>query len=307
MPKKSSKKGGAFAYVDQFDYPLSPCYKPTGKPQIPKLGWHAGGSCLDNKTVAQMGIIDKPACTQPSASEVAWINRYSKMTGGEAPPTLLGELLNAPNTKPNKNNNKKPQVAFLSEQVTINTNKNNKKPQVTNNSTEMQNTSVINKLKQKIEANQNKNAVFSINANKNGENYKISVFYTPSGNKKFQITIQPSKKVTNNNNARNQLNNQQYETFNYNSVNGIANRIKNFQLKNVSQNNKPNNNSTRTSNGSNNNVPKTNGSNNNAPKTNGFNNNAPKTNGSNNNAPKTNGSNNNGNKNGNGTNNSGLF
>ena len=297
MPKKSSKKGGAFAYVDQFDYPLSPCYKPEGKPQIPKLGWHAGGSCLDNKTVAQMGIIDKPACSQPSASEVAWVNRYTKMAGGEAPTTLLGELLNAPNNKPknnqnnnNKKNNKKPQVAFLSEQITT-------------NSVETQNTSVINKLKQKIEANQNKNAVFSINANKNGENYKISVFYTPSGNKKFQITIQPSKKVTNNNNARNQLNNQQYESFNYNSVNGIANRIKNFQLKNISQNNKPNNNTTRSNGANNTNTTRTsNGSNNtNTTRT---------SNGSNNTTTTrtSNGSNNNGNKNKkNGNNNTGLF
>ena len=39
MPTKSSKKGGAtFGYVDQFNYPLSPCYKNTVK-----AGWHSGG------------------------------------------------------------------------------------------------------------------------------------------------------------------------------------------------------------------------------------------------------------------------
>jgi len=43
MPRKSSKKGGAFAYTDQFNYPLSPCYK-NGKVEIPKVGWHAGGA-----------------------------------------------------------------------------------------------------------------------------------------------------------------------------------------------------------------------------------------------------------------------
>jgi hypothetical protein len=36
---KSSKKGGAtFGYVEQFNYPLSPCYKN----QV-KAGWHSGG------------------------------------------------------------------------------------------------------------------------------------------------------------------------------------------------------------------------------------------------------------------------
>jgi hypothetical protein len=43
MPRKT-KKGGAFAYTDQFNYPLSPCYRPNGKDEIPKMGWHAGGS-----------------------------------------------------------------------------------------------------------------------------------------------------------------------------------------------------------------------------------------------------------------------
>ena len=36
---KSSKKGGAtFGYVEQFNYPLSPCYKNQAK-----AGWHSGG------------------------------------------------------------------------------------------------------------------------------------------------------------------------------------------------------------------------------------------------------------------------
>jgi len=36
---KSSKKGGAtFGYVEQFNYPLSPCYK-----NQTKAGWHSGG------------------------------------------------------------------------------------------------------------------------------------------------------------------------------------------------------------------------------------------------------------------------
>ena len=36
---KSSKTGGAtFGYVEQFNYPLSPCYKNQAK-----VGWHSGG------------------------------------------------------------------------------------------------------------------------------------------------------------------------------------------------------------------------------------------------------------------------
>jgi hypothetical protein len=45
---KSSKTGGAtFGYVEQFNYPLSPCYKNQAK-----AGWHSGGdgSCA-KKTV----------------------------------------------------------------------------------------------------------------------------------------------------------------------------------------------------------------------------------------------------------------
>ena len=50
---KSSKKGGAtFGYVEQFNYPLSPCYKN----QV-KAGWHSGGdgSCA-KKSVEGMSF-----------------------------------------------------------------------------------------------------------------------------------------------------------------------------------------------------------------------------------------------------------
>jgi len=89
MPTKSSKKkGGAFAYEKQFDFPLSPCYKPKGQPEIPRLGWHAGGgaSCDAEPTVSQMGVIDKPLNNLPSASELAWDNRYTQpkmLRGGD--------------------------------------------------------------------------------------------------------------------------------------------------------------------------------------------------------------------------------
>ncbi len=90
MPRKSSRKsGGAFAYVDQFDYPLSPCYKPNNKAPIPKLGWHAGGASSDATcdkmvTVAEMGIKDTPLTKVPSPSELAWDNRY-RLPKGDLP------------------------------------------------------------------------------------------------------------------------------------------------------------------------------------------------------------------------------
>ena len=42
---KSSKTGGAtFGYVEQFNYPLSPCYKNQAK-----AGWHSGGDSSCSK------------------------------------------------------------------------------------------------------------------------------------------------------------------------------------------------------------------------------------------------------------------
>ena len=60
MPTKSSKKGGAtFGYVDQFNYPLSPCYKNTVK-----AGWHSGGN---------------GSCAKKSVEELTY---DSQMSGG---------------------------------------------------------------------------------------------------------------------------------------------------------------------------------------------------------------------------------
>ena len=42
MPTKSKSSkngGGTFGYVEQFNYPLSPCYKNQAK-----AGWHSGGN-----------------------------------------------------------------------------------------------------------------------------------------------------------------------------------------------------------------------------------------------------------------------
>jgi len=72
MPKKG---GATFGYVEQFNYPLSPCYKNQAK-----AGWHSGGdgSCA-KKTVENeisgggffdwiMGKGDKKKSTSSSTS-----------------------------------------------------------------------------------------------------------------------------------------------------------------------------------------------------------------------------------------------
>lgn len=49
MPTKSKtyKIGGSnFGYVEQFNYPLSPCYK-----NIVKAGWHSGGGSCGRRPV----------------------------------------------------------------------------------------------------------------------------------------------------------------------------------------------------------------------------------------------------------------
>ena len=81
MPRKSNKTGGSFAYVEQFNKTenLSPCYN---KNSTPKLGWHAGGSsCNSNLTVKEMGVVDTPPSNKPTASVLAWDNRYSQNGG----------------------------------------------------------------------------------------------------------------------------------------------------------------------------------------------------------------------------------
>jgi hypothetical protein len=102
------KRGGSkMAYTEQFNL-LSPCYKDGEQP----AGFHMGGvkvskkgkkttkttntkkpstkkgksskqrggsSCYASPSVAEMGVVDKPASNQPTASELAWDNR---MKGG---------------------------------------------------------------------------------------------------------------------------------------------------------------------------------------------------------------------------------
>ena len=242
MPKKSNlKKGGAFAYVDQFDYPLSPCYHPKNKPPIPKLGWHSGGSsCLNNPSVSQMGIINKPSCLQPNPSEIAWNNRFScptkPMNGGNNHNFSVEEIVNN-NSKPSNNNKTNNNRKNNNTKPSNNTQPNNNKKNV-----EMMNLEMIEKLKEKFNMNVNKPTTFFVDAHKNGLHYKIVVYYTPNGNKKFNLTITPNKKNNNNTNIRQEIIHEEIITNNYNTLNGIINKIKHFELKNVSKRTSMNNN-----------------------------------------------------------------
>ena len=72
---------GRAAFSKMFDAPLSQCYKPEGKPEIFKAGWHAGGNpkfaCNTEPSVKDMGVYNQPLNPDATASEKAWSSRYS--------------------------------------------------------------------------------------------------------------------------------------------------------------------------------------------------------------------------------------
>ena len=227
MPKRSNKKGGAFEYAKMFDFPLSPCYKPAGKPEIPRAGWHAGGgaACDAEPSVAKMGIVDKPACSNPTASELAWDNRYTepKMSGGDNNNNNSNKNKNN-NSNNNKNNNN-------SKKNNGNTNANAAvKPAEemmpvgesiapTGNTVAAANANFIGNLRKNINANTGeKTAVFTLNANKDGVKTKIIVIHNPkTTDKKFVVVVSANK---NNGNAY----------FERNTLNSVVNKIKNYAI-----------------------------------------------------------------------------
>ena len=123
------KRGGSkMGYTAQFNL-LSPCYKDGEQP----AGFHMGGvkakptkkgkptkkaakaknpkktnkqrggsSCYASPSVAEMGIVDKPASLEPTKSELAWDNR---MKGGGNVNTLSQPLAGNTSTKTNQVNN----------------------------------------------------------------------------------------------------------------------------------------------------------------------------------------------------------
>lgn len=250
MARKNSKKGGStMEYTKLFKYPLSPCYKPPAKP----AGWHSGGgNCIKNLSVSEMGIVDIPGYTKQSASEIAWDARYScpdatKQKGGFTVNEIVNNSNvinnNTGNSNANKNGNKN-----ANKNRNNNVNNNVNKNVRTNNNSAENNTNTINKNVNKNVGNNNSSLMnklrnlineenkkdILINAHKEGVNVKIHIH--SKGNKKYKVEI---KKVKKNNNNTNVLE----ETFNYNTTNGVVNRIQRFQLKSVSRKNNSNNNS----------------------------------------------------------------
>ena len=104
------KRGGSkMGYTEQFNL-LSPCYKDGEQPE----GFHMGGvkakptkkgkptkkatkatkktkskqrggsSCGASPSVSEMGVVDKPASLEPTASELAWDNRMKGGANGNA-------------------------------------------------------------------------------------------------------------------------------------------------------------------------------------------------------------------------------
>ena len=228
MPKRSNKKGGAFEYAKMFDFPLSPCYKPTGKPEIPRAGWHAGGgaACDAEPSVAKMGIVDKPACSNPTASELAWDNRYTepKMSGGDNNNNNNSNKNNKSNNNKNNNNSKKntgnanananATVKPAEEMMPV-----GESIAPTGNTVAAANANFIGNLRKNINANTGeKTAVFTLNANKDGVKTKIIVIHNPkTTDKKFVVVVSANK---NNGNAY----------FERNTLNSVVNKIKNYAI-----------------------------------------------------------------------------
>ena len=231
MARKNSKKGGSkMEYTKLLKYPLSPCYIPPAQP----AGWHSGGgSCIKNLSVSEMGIVDKPSCSKPNPSEIAWDARYTcpdtKQKGGFTVNEIVNNRINNNTTRKNNGNANNNTTRKNNGNATNNTTRKNN-GNATNNNAGNKNESLMNKLRNLIESN-NKHVL--VNAHKEGENVKIHIH--SKGNKKYKVEI---KKVKKNNNNTNVLE----ETFNYNTTNGVVNRIKNFELKSVSRKNNSNNN-----------------------------------------------------------------
>ena len=215
------KRGGSrMGYTEQFNL-LSPCYKDGEQP----AGFHMGGvkakptkkgtkakkpstkktktktktkqrggsSCGASLSVAEMGVVDRPASLQATASELAWDNR---MKGGEPP--LVGNV--NPNNlfslnKPNVNN--KPPV-------------NNKNPMA--NSTKSTINTMTPTVNSKSPLNKIKNELFLegtapelvmklIQTNKNPTNlsdstYSFEIFYRLEGKNEINKSVKSDVKFT---------------------------------------------------------------------------------------------------------------
>lgn len=129
------KRGGSkMGYTEQFNL-LSPCYKDGEQP----AGWHMGGtkakptkkgkkettvkksstkkgksskqkggsSCGASPSVSEMGVVDKPASLEPTASELAWDNRMKGGSPNGVNSTNLTANILANSTNNSANNSSK--------------------------------------------------------------------------------------------------------------------------------------------------------------------------------------------------------
>lgn len=211
------KRGGSrMGYTEQFNL-LSPCYKDGEQP----AGFHMGGvkakptkkgtkakatkakkpstkktktkpkqrggsSCGASLSVAEMGVVDRPASLQATASELAWDNR---MKGGDA--TLVG------NVKPNN--------LFSLNIPTVNTKNStvNTKNSTINTMTPTvnSNNSPLNKIKNELfpDGTTPELVMKLIQTNKNNKNptdstYSFEIFYRLEGNNEIKKSVKSDVK-----------------------------------------------------------------------------------------------------------------
>jgi len=194
------KRGGSkMGYTEQFNL-LSPCYKDGEQP----AGFHMGGvkgskkgkkatkktttvkksstkktkssskkqkggsSCGASPSVSEMGVNDRPASLEPTASELAWDNR---MKGGDA--TLVG------NVKPTKANQSTNNLFSLNTPPPVNTNN-----------------SPLNKIKNELfpDGTSPELVMKLIRTNKNltkpsDSTYSVEIFYRVDGNNEIKKSV----------------------------------------------------------------------------------------------------------------------
>ena len=201
MPRKS--KGGAFAYVQQFDYPLSPCYNPSGNKPIPKLGWHSGGaSCDAEPSVSAMGVIDSPLNKEPTSSELAWSKRYECPTG-------LNKMIGGNNMNKLSQEFRQGYLKNVKQLIEKNL------PQAKDIFQEK----VVNKI---MKSTNKSPKIFKIKALQKGQPHEVTIIHTPEVVKKqFIVVVQPPSG--------------QISHSNHEDIQKVQNKLKNMQITNVSE------------------------------------------------------------------------
>jgi len=210
------KRGGSkMGYTAQFNL-LSPCYKdgeqpagfhmggvkakPTkkGKPTKKTKSKQRGGStCYASPSVSEMGVVDKPASNQPTASELAWDNR---MKGGANKNNIFS------NTSPVGNNktilpvgNNKTILPVGNNKTILSVGNNKTILSVGNNKN-----SPLNKIKNDllpketisglamtlIKTSKNKNT------NSRNDTYSFEIFYKPNENTEIQKSVNSNAKFS---------------------------------------------------------------------------------------------------------------